>query len=62
MVEPVELVNMTVRWKRWRRFLKMSAERIREAADQKVPAVLGEVVPETRVTVPIEVKSEHSTS
>ncbi len=51
------------RWNQWtrkhddvvgrrRRILKMSAESIPEAAGQKVPAVAGATVPETRVTVP----------
>ena len=35
-----------------RRFLKMFAERIPEAAGQKVPAVAGVTVPEIRITVP----------
>jgi hypothetical protein len=51
------------RWNQWtrkheggwveqrHRFLKKFAERIPEAAGQKVPAVAGVTVPETRVTV-----------
>jgi hypothetical protein len=50
------------RWNQWtrkhegwverrRRFQKMFAERIPKAAGQKVPAVAGGIVPETRVTV-----------
>jgi hypothetical protein len=51
------------RWNQWTRkhddvverkprFQKTFAERIPEAAGQKVPAVAGVTVPETRVTVP----------